>query len=88
MAGVGFTGTIAVNDDIELLRGMGGTVFAVLCAGFFPAQRFRRNVCVAAASKGLLGFCTGREGLEPRPGILLHGPLGGRPIREYTGLPS
>jgi len=36
----------------------------------------------------LLGFRTGREGLEARPGIFLHGPLGGRPIREYTGLPS
>ena len=44
--------------------------------------------CVAAASKCLLCFRTGREGLEARAGILFHGPLSGRPIREYTGLPS
>src|SRR2546426_503761 len=88
IAGVGFTGTIAINADNELLRGMGGTAFAVRCAGFLPAGGCGWNDRVAAPTKCLLCFRTGREGLEARPGILVHGPLSGRPIREYTGLPS
>ena len=88
IAGIGFTCAIAVNADIELLTAMGAAAFADRCAGFLPARAFGQNACVAAASKGLLCFGTGRERFKARPGILVHGLLSGRPIREYAGLPS
>ena len=84
MAGVGFTGTIAINAHVELMSGMLGSAFA---ASFLPASRFGRNARVHAARKCLLCFCSGRKGLEARSGILLHRPLSARPIGEYAGLP-
>lgn len=87
LPGVGFTGAIAINADIESMSGMRRAAFALRCAGFSRARVVGRDACVAAA-KSLLGFRTSRERLEARPGILVHGPLSGRPIREYSGLTS
>ena len=87
IAGVGFTGAVAINADIKLMSGMRGTAFAGGRAGFLTAGRSGPNACVAAATKSLLGFRTGREGLETRSGILFHSSLSGRPIGKYTGLP-
>ena len=60
IAGVGFTGAVAINADIELVSGMHGSAFAVGCAGFLLlgvlggmlASPPRANACSASARVG------------------------------------